>query len=91
MPEDVIDVLVRQIIAAAPGLPEARVREIAVAIRKDFGGQKCYVKKAPAEGKVLGLGAAIAAGVPLREAFEEVGVSRRHGYRVLGRRWTVRG
>lgn len=90
MPEDVIEALVRQIIAAAPGLPEARVRAIAVAIRKDFGGQKCYVKKAPAEGKALGLGAALAAGVPLHEAFEEIGVSRRHGYRVLGRRWRVR-
>ncbi len=91
MPDDVVDALVRQLLAAAPGLPEARVREIAIAIRKDFGGAKHYVKKAPAEGKALGLGAALAAGVPLREAFEEVGVSRRQGYRVLARRWSVRG
>jgi hypothetical protein len=56
-------------------------------LRRDFGGEKHYVKKAPAEGKAFRLGSALAAGAALHQAFADVGVSRRQGYYLLKRRW----
>lgn len=84
------DDLVAQILAAAlPDFPAARAREIALAMRQDWGGQQLYIGKAQAEGKAFRLGTALAAGEPIARAFAAVGVSRATGYRLLGRRWKV--
>lgn len=90
MAKDVIEDLVARLLAAAPDLPVERVTAIAVEIRRDWGGGKHYVKKAPTLGKAFGLGTALAAGVPLSQAFAEVGVSARHGLRLAARRWRDR-
>jgi hypothetical protein len=87
MAEDFIAHLVAQIRAAAPDLPADRVESIAVGIQRDWGGATVYIKKAPAAGKASRLGSALAAGVPLSQAFADVGVCRSHGYALIGRRW----
>lgn len=90
MADDVVDALVKQLLAAVPGLPADKAFAAAAKIREDFGGAEHYVKKAPAMGKAFGLGTALAAGVPLSQAYELVGVSPRYGRKLLGRRWRVR-
>ena len=91
MNEDAIDVLMRQLKAAAPELKDSRLREIAIRIRQDIGGQRLgYARKDVQEGKAFRLGAALASGLGLVEAMAEVGVPRRMGYRLLRRPW-VRG
>lgn len=89
--EDYIARLEAQLAAAAPGLTIEQVRSAArrieLDIRHDRGGSEHYLKKAPAEGKAFSLGVALAAGVPLPQAFAEVGVSRTAGYRLIARRW----
>lgn len=89
MADDVIDALVKQLLAAVPGLPHDQAHAAAARIRQDWGGSTHYVKKAPATGKAFGLGTALAAGVPLTQAFADAGVSRATGYRYLKRRWRV--
>lgn len=85
------DELVRQILAAAtPDFPAERARQIAIAMRRDWGGQQLYIGKAPSEGKTFGLGTALAAGEPIARAFAAVGVSESYGYRLLRRRWVTR-
>lgn len=90
MGKDVLDELVRQILAAAPEIPRGAAETAAQRIRQDWGGARVYIKKAPAEGKALRLGTALAAGVPLTRAFAEIGVCRSQGYALVGRRWKVR-
>ena len=90
MPDDVLDEIMRQIRAAAPELPVQRVEAIALGIRRDWGGARVYIKKAPAAGKALRLGTALAAGASLSQAFVEVGIGRSQGYALAGRRWRCR-
>lgn len=85
MPEDLLDRIVAQLKAAAPELPAARVDAIALQIRRDVGGSEVYIKKAPVAGKALRLGAALAVGVPLTQAFADLGVSTSYGYRLVRR------
>jgi hypothetical protein len=89
--EDYIARLEAQLAAAAPDLPiEALMRsarQIELDVRRARGGSEHYLKKAPAEGKAFSLGNALAAGVPLAQAFAEVGVKRAMGYRLIARRW----
>lgn len=89
MGKDVLDELVRQILAAAPEIPRGAAETAAQRIRQDWGGARVYIKKAPSVGKAFGLGTALAAGVPLAQAFAEVGVTDRHGRRLLKRRWPI--
>lgn len=90
MVDDPIERLVRQLLAAAPDLRTEggvlKAREIAVRIRADIGGERHYIKKAPGEEKALGVHVAQRRGVPVRQAFREVRVSRSHGYALLARR-----
>lgn len=73
--------------AAAPELSGECVAAIARRLQQDLGGGRVYFKKAPAAGKAVRLGHAIAAGVPLAQAFAEVDISRATGFRLLKRRW----
>lgn len=86
MPKDVLDVLVEQLRAAAPDYPADKLYATALQIRRDMGGERHYLKKAPAMGKVFSLGNALAAGVTLAQAFADCGVSRSSGYRLINRR-----
>jgi len=90
MAKDVLDELVRQILAAAPSIPPAAAESAANRVRQDWGGERVYIRKAPAEGKALRLGSALAAGVPLAQAFGEVGCSAGYGYRLIRRRWRIK-
>ena len=90
MTEDMLDKIMAQVRAAAPELPAARVDAIALQIRRDIGGSEVYIKKAPTAGKALRLGVALAAGVPLTQAFGEIGVSRATGFRLLRLRQRAR-
>lgn len=85
--KDALDAIVEQLRAAVPDYPEQKLREAAFKIRRDMGGGSIYIKKATAEGKAFSLGNALAAGVPLTQAFADLGLSRRTGFRLLRRRW----
>lgn len=87
---DIVDEIFAQLRAAIPDLPDATLQGAALRIRQDWGGARAYVKKAPAEGKAFRLGTALAAGVPLAQAFADVGVSRSHGFSLARRRWRCR-
>lgn len=86
---DIVDEIFAQLRAAIPDLPDAALKGAALRIRQDWGGARAYVKKAPAEGKALRLGTALAAGVPLAQAYELVGIGERHGRDLLKRRWRI--
>ena len=86
---DLLDRIFAQLRTAAPDYPQDKLQASALQIRRDLGGATAYVKKAPAEGKAFRLGTALAAGASLHQAFAEVGVTDRHGRRLLGRRWRI--
>ena len=90
MEKDTVQSIVELVRAAAPELSEQQLAAIATGIHRDLGGTRRYFSKAPARGKALCLGEQLAAGVPLAQAFAEVGVCRRWGYRLVARRWPVR-
>jgi hypothetical protein len=90
MSKDGLDLILDRLRAAAPDYPEDKLRTAALQIRHDMGGGPVYIKKAPAEGKAFRLGIALAAGVPLAQAFADVGVGRRQGYYLVKRRWLSR-
>lgn len=82
---DLLDDIMAQLSEAVPDYPQDKLRETALKIRRDIGGSEAYIRKAPAEGKAFGLGIALAAGVPLAQACEAVGVSRGYGYKLVHR------
>jgi hypothetical protein len=84
MADDIIRSFVARL--AAYTTPE-EARRVEIELRQQWGGAEVYVPKAPSLPKATRLGAGIAAGLSLLEAFEAAGVSRRHGYRLLARRW----
>lgn len=56
-------------------------------IRDIWGGQRTYVCKAKTEGKAWRLAESLAAGRPLSEARNQLGLRRRTCERLLRRRW----
>lgn len=87
MSDDAIERILAQVRAAAPDLPDTTLKRIAHGIHADLGGERHYFTKAPAEGKAFSLGNALAAGVPLAQAFADLGLPRRTGFRLLRRRF----
>lgn len=88
MPNDLLDTLRRAL--AEFRIADDTAQKVEIRIREQLGGCRPYVPKATVEGKVQRLAAAVAAGVPLKTAFDTAGVPRRTGYRLLNRRWKVR-
>lgn len=86
MAKDTVRSILDQVRAAAPELSEDKLRTIASGIYRDLGGERHYIPKAPAEGKAIRLGHELAAGVPLAQAFANLGIPRRTGFRLLRRR-----
>ena len=86
---DLIAEICAQIRAATPDVPEATCLKQAHALCQHLAGSRVYFPKDPAEGKARRLGRALAAGVPLAQAFVDVGVSRSRGFALAKRRWPV--
>lgn len=87
MARDIVTAFCEALLAEQPGAPSDLVRRIEVRLRNEWGGDRVYVPKdSPTEGKVGRLAAALAAGVPLKAAFDQCGVSRSAGYRLILRR-----
>ena len=84
MADDIIKHFVRRLEAYTT--PEEAQR-VEIELRLQWGGAEVYVPKVPSLPKAARLGAGIAAGLTLRAAFDAAGVSRRHGYRLMARRW----
>ena len=82
---DLLDNIMAQLAAAVPDYPQDKLEATARKIRRDLGGSEAYIRKAPAEGKVAGLGSALAAGVPLAQAVSDLGVSRGYAYKLVHR------
>jgi len=87
---DVVKACMREMLAANPSMTARDALAVECRIREVWGGSKVYVCKGTALGKAFRLGADLAAGATLHEAFERVGLSRRSGYRALSRKWYVR-
>ena len=87
MGEDIIAAFIRRLLEDVPNTSPETVQRIENGLRRDFGGSSHYAKRAPAEGKVLRLGNALAAGVSLGAAISEIGCTKQHAYRLLRRRW----
>ncbi len=80
MPDDIIKEVIRLMQEHAdPRIAESKARQL-------FGGERIYVAKDARYPKAERLGCAVAAGLPLRTAFEAAGVSRATGYRLLSLR-----
>lgn len=90
MPKDPVLSVLDLVRAAAPELSEEKLGAIASTLAEHLGGKRIYFGKAPAQGKALRLGGAIAAGASLEQAFAAAGVSETYGYKLLRRRWRVR-
>jgi hypothetical protein len=88
MGEDIINKMIARLAEEIPDMPTDTLRRIEQRMRQEFAGERHYVSKAPAEGKAFRLGSALAAGVPLAQAFADLGVSRASGFRLLARRWS---
>lgn len=89
--DDVVKGFMRELLAAAPKLSTDDALKIEVRLREQWGGTRVYIGKATALGKAQRLGSALAAGAgSLREALATTGLSRRTGYRVLSRKWSIR-
>lgn len=87
MNDDTFVAWLLRILEEKPKSPQDVVRRL----HDDWGGARPYIpKKNSVETRVSLLGAAIAAGKPKHVAFQEAGVSRRNGFRLLGRRWPVK-
>ena len=68
-----------------PGISDGLLVEIETAVRARFGGEAHYIDKNPAATKAAQLGECLARGMSVKDAFNEVGVSRSQGYRLLKR------
>ena len=87
MTDDIIAAFMRRLLTEFPETSADRARRIEDNLRRDFGGERHYARKAPDEGKAYRLGNALAAGESLFQAFADAEVSRRHGYRLLKRQY----
>lgn len=84
--DDIIRDFLRRVRTVATSVSDRDWLHVELDMRQAWGGARPYVAKAPAEGKAARLAESLAAGRPLREAFDAVGVSQRSGYRLIGRR-----
>lgn len=88
MSDDIIDGMIRRMLEFnARAMTPDQVDEFRTLLRREWGGAEIYVRKAPTELKTRSLAGSLAAGVALNEAFAFAGTSRRHGFRLLARRW----
>jgi hypothetical protein len=90
MGDDIIAKIMDRLREEMPSTSSDTMRRIERDMRIEFGGSSHYAKKDPAEGKASRLGEALAAGVPLGAAVNDLGCSRAWGYRLLNRRWNRR-
>jgi hypothetical protein len=85
------DDMVRDILRMVRGLPANPTADdfwrLDRQIRDLWGGQRTYICKAQTEGKVFRLAESLAAGRPLSEARNALGLHRRTCHRLLRRRW----
>jgi hypothetical protein len=86
MPDDIVRDFLRRLRELHPEQPRDDLLRLEYELRRDWGGAN-YVRKVPATGKAWCLGVSLAAGTGPREAMAALGISRRHGYRLLRRRW----
>lgn len=82
---DAIDSIKAIVYEVIPDYPAEAWERFETWARKEYGGQTVYFSKAPARAKAERLGELLAGGMPIAEAFREMGVSRSYGYRLLKR------
>lgn len=88
MGDDIIDGMIRLMLEFnARAMTPDQVDEFRMLLRREWGGVETYVRKEPSNPKTRSLAGSLAAGVGISEAFEAAAVSRRHGFRLLARRW----
>jgi hypothetical protein len=88
--DELINHVMREVIAESPGMSPATALAIEARVRARWGGSRVYIGKGMSTGKARCLGAAIAAGASLRDAFAAAGLTSRSGWRTLSRKWSVR-
>ena len=83
---DLIDEQMALLRATLPEQPKSFWQTLERRMRDAWGGERHYVGRRPAEGKALRLGATLAHGGSLADAFDQAGVNRRWGFRLLLRK-----
>jgi hypothetical protein len=66
----------------APELATDKLRAIELAVRRELGGQRLWIQKAPRLAKAALLGDELAHGIPMHQACEKIGVCARHARRL---------
>jgi hypothetical protein len=66
----------------APELAPEKLRAIELAVRRELGGQRLWIQKAPRLAKTALLGDELAHGIPMQQACEKIGVCERHARRL---------
>lgn len=88
---DILDKLIDTLREQMPDMPADRLRVLEVRMRSEHGGCEAgYIAKRPALQRAVQLGHQLQAGVPVGQAIQAVGISRRHGSRILNRPLTTR-
>lgn len=83
---DLIDEVISFLRASASEIAPDRLVELEVGLRQNYGDGQHYIRVRPARAKCAALAAALRRGLHVEEAFAAAGVSRAHGYRLLGMR-----
>lgn len=83
---DIVSDFMQRLHALAPEIPQHTRQALEAQIRHQWGGTEPYVGKRPAMVQAMRLGEALRGHKPLAQCFADLGISRRTGYRVLGRK-----
>jgi hypothetical protein len=87
MAKDIVTDVMRLLQELDPHRPHTELWRFERQVRDLWGGQRTYVCKAQTLGKVRCLAESLAAGRPLSEARNQLGLRRRTCERLLRRRW----
>lgn len=87
MPGDFLHQVIAAAVAAAIDSPVA-VARLETKLRRQWGGERVYIKKATADAKAAALAVAITNGRSPADAIRDLGIPTRTGYDLLSRKWS---
>lgn len=81
---DIVSDFLTRLAQLAPDVQPPVLQRLEADIRQSWGGETPYVAKRPARMHAMKLGEHLRNHKPLAQCFAEAGISRRHGYRLIG-------
>lgn len=83
---DIVDDFMQRLRALAPDFPAHAAQQLEAQTRQAWGGTEPYVAKRPAMQRTMKIGESLRAHKPLQKVFEDAGVGRAWGFRLMGRK-----